>query len=146
VTPGRVAAGNVFRKALHSSSATATSTSPPSDLSDNLSSDSGASSNHSNADAPGSSRRGASSPRLSSKRKCRHVCKGKMLLKPIPPSRYNGEANLNTIHCFARESKTYVKMGRVPKGEQVYYVLYYLAGRVLDFYIKLYLLRGELGS
>jgi hypothetical protein len=57
-----------------------------------------------------------------------------MLLKPIPPARYNGEANANAIQRFARESRTYVKMGRVPEDEHVYFVSYYLDGKALDFY------------
>jgi hypothetical protein len=57
-----------------------------------------------------------------------------MLLKPIPPARYNGEANAKAIQRFARESRTYVKMGRVPEDEHVYFVLYYLDGKALDFY------------
>ncbi|KAJ7756503.1 hypothetical protein DFH07DRAFT_959144 [Mycena maculata] len=36
--------------------------------------------------------------------------------------------------CFAREARTYVKMGRVPMNEQAYFVSYYLDGRALDFY------------
>ncbi|KAJ7674411.1 hypothetical protein B0H17DRAFT_852020, partial [Mycena rosella] len=47
---------------------------------------------------------------------------------------YNGDANANAIQRFARESKTYVKMGRVPADEQVYFISYYLDGRALDFY------------
>jgi hypothetical protein len=58
-----------------------------------------------------------------------------MLLKPIPPSRYNGEPDATAIQCFARESKTYIKMGCVlPEEEQVYFISYYLDGKALDFY------------
>ncbi|KAJ7454445.1 hypothetical protein FB451DRAFT_1518061 [Mycena latifolia] len=135
VTPGRLAAGNFFKKALcGGSSAADIPGSPPSDPSDDSSSDSGSSSNYSDEDGSGSARRRASSPQLSSKRKRGHDRKRKMLLKPIPPSRHNGDANANAIQRFAREAKTYVKMGRVPADEQVYFVSYYLDGRALDFY------------
>ncbi|KAJ6472143.1 hypothetical protein C8R47DRAFT_1221915 [Mycena vitilis] len=67
-------------------------------------------------------------------RKRGHERKQKMLLKPVPPSRDNGEPNANAIQRFARGSKTYVKMGRVAEGEQIYYISYYLDGKALDFY------------
>ncbi|KAJ7192771.1 hypothetical protein C8J57DRAFT_1265102 [Mycena rebaudengoi] len=128
VTPGRIAAENFFEKALRGApAASAEAKPPPSDPSDS-------SSSSSSDDESGSSRRGASSPRLSSKRRRGHARKQKMLLKPIPPSRYNGEPNANAIQRFARESKTYVKMGRVPEEEQVYFISYYLDGKALDFY------------
>src|SRR6201996_5965627 len=91
-------------------------------------------SSSSSSDESGSSRRGARTPRLSSKRRRGHARKEKMLLKPIPPSRYNGEPNANAIQRFAREARTYVKMGRVPEKDQVYFISYYLDGKALDFY------------
>ncbi|KAF8172626.1 hypothetical protein K438DRAFT_1611694, partial [Mycena galopus ATCC 62051] len=57
-----------------------------------------------------------------------------MTLKPIPPTRYDGEPDANTIQRFAREATTYVKMGHIPKDQQVYYVSYYLDGKALNFY------------
>jgi hypothetical protein len=134
-TPGRMAAEYFFEKTLRGTSAAiAKAKPPPSDPSNESSSSSSDSSSSSSADGPGSSRRGALSRRLSSKRKRGHARKHKMLLKPIPPSRYNGEPNANAIQRFARESKTYVKMGRVPEDEQVYFISYYLDGKALDFY------------
>ncbi|KAJ7131296.1 hypothetical protein C8R44DRAFT_731533 [Mycena epipterygia] len=62
-TPGRMAALNFFEKALQGASS-----SSPDDPSDDSSSESDASSHHSGHGDHGSSRRGASSPRLSSKR------------------------------------------------------------------------------
>src|SRR6201996_8061559 len=91
-------------------------------------------SSSSSSDESGSSRRGARTPRLSSKRRRGHARQQKMLLKPIPPSRYNGEPNANAIQRFAREARTYVKMGRVPENDQVYFISYYLDGKALDFY------------
>ncbi|KAF8131294.1 hypothetical protein K438DRAFT_1999045 [Mycena galopus ATCC 62051] len=57
-----------------------------------------------------------------------------MTLKPIPPTRYDGEPDANAIQQFAQEATTYVKMGHVPKDQQVYYVSYYLDGKALNFY------------
>jgi hypothetical protein len=85
----------------------------PEDPSDSSSSDSG-------SDCSSGIGHRSSRPRLSSKRRRGHEHKGKILLKPISPSRYNGEpnANANTIQRFARKSKTYVMMGRVPDAQQ----------------------------
>ncbi|KAJ7215277.1 hypothetical protein C8J57DRAFT_1255557 [Mycena rebaudengoi] len=99
---------------------------PPSDPSDS-------SSSSSSDDESGSSRRGASSPRLSSKRRRGHARKQKMLLKPIPPSRYNGEPNANAIQRFARESKTYVKMGSSRRGASLFHFIL-PRRKALDFY------------
>jgi hypothetical protein len=57
-----------------------------------------------------------------------------MLLKPIPPKRYNGDPDANAILRFAWEATTHVRMGRVPLDEQVYFVSYYLDGKAIDFY------------
>ncbi|KAJ7082338.1 hypothetical protein C8R44DRAFT_904960 [Mycena epipterygia] len=113
--PGRMAALNFFEKALQGASS-----SSPDDPSDDSSSESDVSSHHSGHGDHGSSRRGASSPRLSSKRKRGHERKKRMILKPIPPTRYNGEPDANAIQRFARESTTYVKMGRVPHDQQAF--------------------------
>ncbi|KAJ6521849.1 hypothetical protein B0H19DRAFT_1203452, partial [Mycena capillaripes] len=114
LTPGGLAAEAFFEKALRGAPATsvARTRAPPSEPSDDSSSSSSESSDESSDDDSGNPRRGASSPRLSSKRKRGHNRKQKMLLKPIPPSRYNGE----------------------PEAEQVYFVSYYLDGKALDFY------------
>jgi hypothetical protein len=138
VTPGRLAAENFFAKVLKEDAPKARRVKtdpPPSDPSDDSSSSSDESSNSLNPDGSGSPQRSAS-PRLSSKRKRGHTRKQRMILKPIPPSRYNGEPNANAIQRFAREAKTYVKMGRVAEHEQVYFISYYLDAKALDFYIK----------
>jgi hypothetical protein len=135
VMPGRLAAQNFFDRALRDTRGTsAKAKPPPSDPSDDSSSSSSESPSSSDSDDPGSRRRSTKSPRLSSKRKRGQSRKQKMLLKPIPPSRYNGEPNANAIQRFARESKTYVKMGRVPEDEHVYFISYDLDGKALDFY------------
>jgi hypothetical protein len=137
ITPGRVAAQNFFDRALRDPPPKLGNTNPPpSDPSDDSSSSSDEGSKSPHPDGTGSSRRRASSPRLSSKRRRGDDRKQKMLLRPIPPSRYNGEPNANAIQRFARESKTYVKMGRVPEEQQVFFVSYYLDGKALDFIIK----------
>jgi hypothetical protein len=134
-TPGRLAAENFFERALRGTPKTlARADPPPSDPSDGSSSSSDDGSSNTGSEGSGSTRSRASSPRLSSKRKWGCTRKQKMLLKPIPPARYNGEANANAIQHFARESKTYVKMGRVPEDKHIYFVSHYLDGKALDFY------------
>ncbi|KAJ7937830.1 hypothetical protein B0H13DRAFT_2302303 [Mycena leptocephala] len=106
-TPGRFAADNFFEKALRGvPMSSAMSRGSPEDPSDSSSWDSDFSSDRSSHNGHGSSWRRSSSPRLSSKRRRGHDRNRKMLLKPIPPSRYNGEPNANAIQRFARESKT----------------------------------------
>ncbi|KAJ7654896.1 hypothetical protein B0H17DRAFT_1214189 [Mycena rosella] len=143
-TPGRAAAESFFRRALWGApsdsrkgkSPRSDAAGDPDDSSSSSSSDS--SSDSSDDDHTGASRR-ASSPRLSSKRKRGHGRKQRMLLKPIPPSRYNGEPDSNTIERFAREAKTYVEMGRVETANQVYFIAYYLDGKALDFHNQIFL-------
>jgi hypothetical protein len=57
-----------------------------------------------------------------------------MILKPIPPTKYDGEMNATTFQRFVRESSAYVKMGQVPVKDQVFYVSYYLKDKAADFY------------
>ncbi|KAJ6557682.1 hypothetical protein B0H19DRAFT_1290765, partial [Mycena capillaripes] len=57
-----------------------------------------------------------------------------MLLKPIPPSRYNGEPNANLLYRLVRAGTTYVKMGCVPAKDQVFFIWYFLDDKALDFY------------
>jgi hypothetical protein len=144
VTPGRLAVQKFFDRALCDSRGTsAKAKPPPSDPSDDSSSSSSEGPSSSDSDDLGSRRRSTKSPCLSSKRKRGQARRQKMLLKPIPPSRYNGEPNANAIQRFARESKTYVKMGRVPEDEHVYFISHYLDGKALDFYNQVR--RGKLG-
>jgi hypothetical protein len=58
----------------------------------------------------------------------------RMLLKPIPPTKYDGEVDYTAFQRFVREGSAYVKMGRVPLEDQVFYLSYYLKGKVSDFY------------
>jgi hypothetical protein len=57
-----------------------------------------------------------------------------MLLKPIPPTKYNCDPDANAFHRFVREGSAYIKMGRVPSQDQVFYLSYYLEGKARDFY------------
>jgi hypothetical protein len=134
-TPGRLAAENFFERALRGTLKTyARANPPPSNPSDDSSSSSSDSSSQAGSEGSGKTRSRPNSPRLSSKQKRGHAHQQKMLLKPIPPVRYNGEANANAIQRFVRESRTYVKMGHVPKDKHVYFIPYYLDGKALDFY------------
>jgi hypothetical protein len=57
-----------------------------------------------------------------------------MLLKPIPPKKYDREANAETFTCLVNEFRMYVNMGRVLPEYQVLMVSYQLEGRARDFY------------
>jgi hypothetical protein len=57
-----------------------------------------------------------------------------MLIKPIPPTKYDGEMNATAFQRFVREGSAYVRMGRVPPEDQVFYLLYYLKDKAADFY------------
>ncbi|KAJ6561657.1 hypothetical protein B0H19DRAFT_1286866, partial [Mycena capillaripes] len=57
-----------------------------------------------------------------------------MLLKPIPPTTYNGDPDANAFHRFVREGSAYVNMGRVPSKNQVFYLSYFLENKARDFY------------
>ncbi|KAF8184542.1 hypothetical protein K438DRAFT_1974333 [Mycena galopus ATCC 62051] len=131
--PGRFAAANFFETLRAVPKSSAKSNSSPEDPSDSSSMDTDSSSS---SRSSGTGRR-SSSPQLLSKRRRTRKHNGKILLKPIPPLRYNGEPNANAIQRFAHESKTYIMMGRVPEAQQVYFVSYYLDGKALDFIIKL---------
>ncbi|KAJ7751345.1 hypothetical protein B0H16DRAFT_1840544 [Mycena metata] len=141
VTPGKLAAGRFLDNAIRGVYKTGHG-SQPSDSSDSSSS-SGNDPSSPSADESRGSRHHQSSPRMSAKRKRGAVRKHRMLLKPIPPTRYSGEANANVFQRFARESSTYVKMGRVPDDEQIYFVSYYLDGKALDFYNQVVILKKE---
>jgi hypothetical protein len=57
-----------------------------------------------------------------------------MLLKPIPPTTYNGDPDANAFHRFVREGSAYINMGRVPSKNQVFYLSYFLENKACNFY------------
>jgi hypothetical protein len=67
---------------------------------------------------------------VKNKRKMTH----RMLPKPIPPIKYDGSADATLFYCWCRESTSFVRVGRVPASDQLFFLSYYLTGKVLDFY------------
>jgi hypothetical protein len=57
-----------------------------------------------------------------------------MLLKPIPPTKYDGSPDATLFYRWCRESTSFVRVGRVPPTEQLFYLSYHLTGKALDFY------------
>jgi hypothetical protein len=57
-----------------------------------------------------------------------------MLLKPIPPTKYDGSADATLFYRWCRESTSFVRVGRVPASDQLFFLSYYLTGKALDFY------------
>jgi len=71
----------------------------------------------------GHSRRQSESQRArqKSRRKSR-----KMMLKPVPPLKYDGSADLKAFHRFMMEGTAYVKDGNVPDEKQVFMIAHYV--------------------
>ncbi|KAJ6457832.1 hypothetical protein C8R47DRAFT_1203327 [Mycena vitilis] len=133
-TPSRIAAGSFLDKAIRGT-ARLNHNPPPSEPSDSSSSsrsDSEPSSPSTVVSSMTHGRRTSTSTRqipLSSRSR-----KHGMLLKPIPPTKYAGDPDANAFHRFVREGSAYVKMGRVPSRDQVFYLSYFLESKARDFY------------
>ena len=72
------------------------------------------------------------------KKCCKHSkkCKLRSLLKPIPPEKYNGAADLQSFYKFMNNGMLYLKQGHVPSDEQVNILSHYLGGRAYNFYTR----------
>jgi len=57
-------------------------------------------------------------------------------LKPIPPEKYNGVADLQAFHKFMNEGTLYVKQGGLTKDERVDRLSHYLGGRAYHYYTR----------
>jgi len=84
-----------------------------SESSESSDSDSPSSSSDDDADARRRSRRKHSKKHKSARRK------QKSLLKPIPPEKYNGAADLQMFYKFMNDATSYLKQGHVPRKDQV---------------------------
>ncbi|KAJ7254861.1 hypothetical protein C8J57DRAFT_1656991 [Mycena rebaudengoi] len=60
--------------------------------------------------------------------------KQKMLLKPIPPTAYDGRPEVGPFQRFICEGSAYLKAGRVPEDQQLFFLSYHLKGKALNFY------------
>ncbi|KAG6906327.1 hypothetical protein DXG01_014484, partial [Tephrocybe rancida] len=92
----------------------------------------------SNSDGRGKRRKGRRSKKKSShKSRKRHNNKyKKSLIKPTPPTKYNGAAELQTFLQFMSHCTSYVKYGLVQKEQQVLVISEFLTGRVWTFYSR----------
>ena len=57
-------------------------------------------------------------------------------MKPIPPEKYNGVADLQAFHKFMNEGTLYVKQGGLTKDERVDRLSHYLGGRAYHYYTR----------
>ncbi|CAK5272546.1 unnamed protein product [Mycena citricolor] len=68
------------------------------------------------------------------KKKSSKQARGKMLVKPNPPARYDGSENADLYTQFVDESNRYCELGNVPKAHRVPIVGSFLDGDAKDFY------------
>ncbi|KAJ7450504.1 hypothetical protein B0H11DRAFT_2331061, partial [Mycena galericulata] len=132
----RMAAGSPVAKAIRDASLiTAPSTPDPSDSSSSSSSES---ESNGMSEDENRQKRLHSNPALNRNRSMRSLSSStrveKMILKPIPPTKYNGSPDAFLYHRFVREGSTYVQMGRVPAHQQIFFLSYHLEGKAADFY------------
>jgi Retrotransposon gag protein len=62
--------------------------------------------------------------------------RGRMTLKPIPPTKYDGSVDSKAFHRFITEGTAYVKDGRVPSERQAFFLSHFLTGRAHEFYVR----------
>ncbi|KAL4256240.1 hypothetical protein AB1N83_013627 [Pleurotus pulmonarius] len=82
------------------------------------------------------SRNGKSRRRGRNERRKRREKERKPLLRPTPPTKYNGEPDLFTYTRFVTESELYLKEGRVAKEHQVRKLSSFLGGEAYCFYLQ----------
>jgi len=70
------------------------------------------------------------------KRKAARRKQRRLLLKPIPPEKYNRVADLQAFHKFMNEGTLYVKQGGLTKDERVDRLSHYLVGRAYHYYTR----------
>ncbi|KDQ25195.1 hypothetical protein PLEOSDRAFT_159848 [Pleurotus ostreatus PC15] len=99
--------------------------------------DSSESSSTSASSSNGSSDSSRNAQRKKRSKKKRHTKKkGKSLLKPVPPKRYNGEANLTLVYRFMTESIAYLEQGEVDEEYWIRTIASFLEGAAYDFYAQ----------
>ncbi|KAG6867122.1 hypothetical protein C0993_006576 [Termitomyces sp. T159_Od127] len=69
-----------------------------------------------------------------SKRKQKH--RKRTLIKPTPPNKYGGQADLRAFHKFLTHGTAYVKYGYVERRRQVMVLSEFLTGRAYTFYTQ----------
>ncbi|PBK62875.1 hypothetical protein ARMSODRAFT_839449, partial [Armillaria solidipes] len=58
------------------------------------------------------------------------------IIRPIPPTPYDGMADGEKFHRFTMEMTQFCKEGQVPKDEQVFLTSHYLKGKALLYFIQ----------
>ncbi|CAK5282211.1 unnamed protein product [Mycena citricolor] len=113
----------------------------PSESSSDSSSDTGSSPSSSSTESDSSDdssmdveSRARKSKTKKRKRKASPGPKGKMLVKPNPPARYDGSENADQYTQFVDEANRYCELGNVPKAHRVPIIGSFLDGDAKDFY------------
>ena len=60
----------------------------------------------------------------------------RVLIKPIAPKDYDGQADACSYYRFVRESEAYLWDGKVKGRRQIFLLSYYLTGKAYDFYTQ----------
>ena len=60
----------------------------------------------------------------------------RMVIKPIAPKNYNGEADARAYHRFVRESEAYLRDGKVKGRRRIFLLSYHLTAKAYDFYTQ----------
>ena len=58
------------------------------------------------------------------------------MLKPIPPTKYDGSVDSKAFHRFITAGTAYVKDGRVPHKKRPFILSHYLTGKAHEFYVR----------
>ncbi|PBK80780.1 hypothetical protein ARMGADRAFT_949251, partial [Armillaria gallica] len=58
------------------------------------------------------------------------------IIRPIPPTSYDGTADGEKFHRFTMEMTQFCKEGQVPRDEQVFLMSHYLKGKALLYFIQ----------
>ena len=73
-------------------------------------------------------------------RHCRHYSSSssssRSHIKPIPPEKYDRQADVRTYHWFMCESDAYLRDGKVWGTWKVFLLSYYLTGKAYNFYTQ----------
>ncbi|CAK5279088.1 unnamed protein product [Mycena citricolor] len=110
---------------------------PPSDSSsesDSDTSDSSSSADGSSSDSGSSTGKNKAKRKKRKTRRSEDRPKGRMLVKPNPPARYDGSENADLYTQFVDESNRYCELGNVPRAHRVAIIGSFLDGDAKDFY------------
>jgi hypothetical protein len=129
------------RRHRHRDSGSDSSSNYPSGSDDSFGSSDSSDSDSDMSSSSQNSRQARKRPRHRSKsrrkhRRARSSKKSKMLIKPIPPTEYDGAADARAYHRFVTEGTEYITSGKVGKKQCAFVLSYYLTGKAYDFYTQ----------